>query len=82
MPPPRFGEIEAAIDPDWMARVLREMILIRSENPFDDPPGEGTREQEMADYLAGHLAALGMTGLRFILFVFSIHSQITLQLSS
>ena len=61
MPAPRFADIEAAIDPDWMARILREMILIRSENPFDDPPGEGTREQEMADYLAGHLSDLGMT---------------------
>ncbi len=60
MPTPRFAEIEAAIDPDWMARVLREMILIRSENPFDDPPGAGTREQEMAEYLAGHMADLGM----------------------
>ena len=44
-----------------MARILQEMILIRSENPFDDPPGEGTREQEMADYLAGHLSDLGLT---------------------
>ena len=61
MPAPLFTDLEAAIDPDWMARILKEMILIRSENPFDDPPGEGTREQEMADYLAGHLSDLGMT---------------------
>jgi acetylornithine deacetylase/succinyl-diaminopimelate desuccinylase family protein len=61
MPPPIFRNIEAAIDPDWIARTLREMILIRSENPFDDPPAEGTREKEMADYLAGHLADLGFT---------------------
>lgn len=56
-----FRDIEAALDPDWIARTLREMILIRSENPFDDPPAEGTREQEMAEYLVGHLSDLGLT---------------------
>jgi len=55
-----FGEPEKAIDREWIFGILREMILIRSENPFDDPPREGYREKEMADYLAGHLSALGL----------------------
>jgi hypothetical protein len=56
----RFEDIQQAIDREWMFQALREMILIRSENPFDDPPAEGYREKEMADYLAGHLSALGL----------------------
>jgi acetylornithine deacetylase len=53
--------MEKAIDREWMFQVLREMILIRSENPFDEPVREGFREKEMADYLAGHLSGLGLT---------------------
>jgi acetylornithine deacetylase len=56
----RFAEVESAIDRDWMQRILQEMILIRSENPFDDPAREGYREQEMADYLAGQLSGFGL----------------------
>ena len=37
----RFAEVESAIDRDWIYRILQEMILIRSENPFDDPAREG-----------------------------------------
>jgi acetylornithine deacetylase len=55
-----FTEIQTAIDREWIFQVLHEMILIRSENPFDDPPQEGYREKEMADCLAGHLSALGL----------------------
>jgi acetylornithine deacetylase/succinyl-diaminopimelate desuccinylase-like protein len=55
-----FEDVQKAIDPEWIFQVLQEMILIRSENPFDDPPSEGYREKEMADYLAGHLSALGL----------------------
>jgi len=55
-----FEDVQKAIDQKWIFQVLREMILIRSENPFDDPPREGYREKEMADYLAGHLYALGL----------------------
>ena len=39
----RFAEVEQAIDRDWMYRILQEMILIRSENPFDEPAREGYR---------------------------------------
>lgn len=54
----RFEELQAALDPAWIARVLQEMVSIRSENPFDDPPAPGYREQEMAEYLDGQLAGL------------------------
>jgi acetylornithine deacetylase/succinyl-diaminopimelate desuccinylase family protein len=60
MPQGLFENVQKAIDPEWIFRVLHEMILIRSENPFEDPPQEGYREKEMADYLAGHLSALGL----------------------
>jgi len=56
----RFEDVQKAIDREWVFRSLREMILIRSENPFDDPPAEGYREKEMADCLAGHLSTLGL----------------------
>jgi acetylornithine deacetylase/succinyl-diaminopimelate desuccinylase family protein len=55
-----FRKAEKAIDPDWIFEVLREMVLIRSENPFDDPPRKGYREKEMAEYLAMRLSSLGM----------------------
>ena len=55
-----FSRVASAIDRSWMVRILQEMILIRSENPFDDPAREGYREQEIADYLAGHLSDLGL----------------------
>jgi acetylornithine deacetylase len=55
-----FEDVQTAIDREWMFQILQEMILIRSENPFDDPPREGYREKEMADYLAGHLYSLGL----------------------
>lgn len=60
MDPKQFDELQAGIDPDWLRRTLQQMILIRSENPFDDPAGPGYREQEMAEYLAGLLADLGL----------------------
>jgi hypothetical protein len=34
----RFEDVQKAIDCEWMFQALREMILIRSENPFDAPP--------------------------------------------
>jgi acetylornithine deacetylase len=58
MEPRQFEDLQAAIDEAWLARVLQEMVSIRSENPFDDPPTPGYREQEMAEYLAGQLADL------------------------
>jgi hypothetical protein len=38
-----FAAVDSAIDRDWMYRILQEMILIRSENPFDAPAREGYR---------------------------------------
>jgi len=55
-----FKIMQRAIDSEWMFQVLQEMILIRSENPFDEPPREGYREKEMADYLTELLSDLGL----------------------
>lgn len=55
-----YDELQAGIDPEWLRRTLQEMIVIRSENPFDDPPSADRRELEMAGYLSGVLSGLGM----------------------
>jgi acetylornithine deacetylase/succinyl-diaminopimelate desuccinylase family protein len=55
-----YGELEKGIDASWIQGVLREMILIRSENPFHDPPTAGFREKEMADYLAERMSSMGL----------------------
>jgi len=55
-----YRELETGIDVSWIRRVLQEMILIRSENPFHDPPETGFREKEMADYLSGQMSSLGL----------------------
>ncbi|MGC8836963.1 MAG: M20 family metallopeptidase, partial [Anaerolineae bacterium] len=56
----QFEELQSAVDGAWLAQVLQEMVAIRSENPFDEPPSPGYREQEMAEYLTGRLADLGI----------------------
>jgi len=40
-----FKDGQTAIDREWIFGILGEMILIRSENPFDDPPQAGYRER-------------------------------------
>lgn len=56
-----YDEIAGQIDPDFLARTLKEMIEIKSENPFDEEPREGYREKEMGEYLADKMSELGMT---------------------
>ena len=55
-----FKDLERGIDPVWLRRTLQEMIAIKSENPFDDPPVPGYREQEMGEYLLDKISGLGM----------------------
>jgi acetylornithine deacetylase/succinyl-diaminopimelate desuccinylase family protein len=55
-----FKELQEGIQEEWLAQTLREMILIRSENPFDDPPSPGSREKEMAEYLMDQMSRLGL----------------------
>ncbi len=55
-----YEALQAGIEADWLRRTLQDMILIRSENPFDDPPRSGYREREMADYVVARLAELGL----------------------
>jgi len=54
-----------AADPDRLITDLTEMIATPSVNPFDDPPTQGQREQEFAEYLLGKFTDLGLeTGRR------------------
>lgn len=53
------------IDRDRLATTLIDLIRIRSMNPFDAPPAEGFREQEMAEHLMARLKAFDLeTGWR------------------
>ena len=52
--------LAAGIDSTSLADSLREMILIKSENPFHEEPREGYREREMGEYLAERMSAFGM----------------------
>jgi acetylornithine deacetylase len=55
-----YGKLEAGLDPEWGIRVLKEMVAIRSENPFHDDPEAGFREKEMAEYLSEQMSSLGL----------------------
>ncbi len=55
-----YHELAQGIDATWLRRTLQEMIAVRSENPFDEPPQPGFREQEMAEYLLEHMSQLGL----------------------
>lgn len=60
MTPNHFNELSQQIDRGLLVATLKEMIALKSENPFDEAPREGYREQEMGDYLAEQMSALGM----------------------
>lgn len=53
-------EIAGQLDRNSLARMLKEMIAIKSENPFDEEPRQGYREKEMGEYLADTMSMLGM----------------------
>lgn len=55
-----FEDLEQGIDADWLRRTLQEMIQLRSENPFDNPPSPGFREKEMAEYMLDQMSNLGL----------------------
>lgn len=53
------------INRDRLATTLIDLIRIRSMNPFDAPPAEGFREQELAEHLMAWLEAFDLeTGWR------------------
>ena len=53
-------EVEAAIDERRLIKTLQELILCRSENPFEDEPAEEQGEDAVARYMVKRLANLGI----------------------
>jgi len=43
-----FKELGTGFEASWLRQPLLEMIRIKSQGPFNDPPGTGFREKEMA----------------------------------
>lgn len=55
-----YKTIAGQIDAAFLTGALKDMIAIKSENPFKEAPREGYREKEMGEYLSDQMAALGM----------------------
>ena len=55
-----YSELLQALDERFLAERLKEMIAIKSENPFDEAPREGFREKEMGEYFSQQMCELGM----------------------
>lgn len=53
-------EVEAAVDERRLVETLQDLILCRSENPFEDEPSEEQGEESVACYMAGRLEKLGI----------------------
>lgn len=58
--PQLVEEVEAAIDERRLVETLQELILCRSENPFEDEPSEEQGEEDVALYMAWRLSELGV----------------------
>jgi acetylornithine deacetylase/succinyl-diaminopimelate desuccinylase family protein len=46
-----YSKLIGMIDEQFLVNKLKEMIAIRSENPFDEEPREGYREKEMGQFM-------------------------------
>jgi len=55
-----YQSLVESIDENYLQTCLKEMLAIRSENPFDTEPREGFREKEMGEYYAEMMSGLGM----------------------
>jgi len=55
-----YNKLANQLDRASLAKTLKEMIAIKSENPFDEEPRQGYREKEMGEYLADKMSELGM----------------------
>lgn len=53
-------EAEAAVDERRLVETLQELILCRSENPFEEEPVGGQGEESVARYMVGRLSDLGV----------------------
>ena len=55
-----YNELIQEIDDDLLLKTLTKMVMIKSENPFDEKAREGFREKEMADFFAESMRNLGL----------------------
>jgi acetylornithine deacetylase len=55
-----YKSLVASIDNTYVLERLQEMIVIRSENPFDSEPRAGYREAEMGQYYGEMMTANGL----------------------
>lgn len=53
-------ELESAIDERRLVETLRELICLRSENPFRESPSAYQGEKAVAQYMFGRLSSLGV----------------------
>lgn len=56
-----FNRLVQSIDMDRTTNLLKEMIAIKSENPFHEEPRAGYREKEMGQFLADRFSELGLS---------------------
>jgi acetylornithine deacetylase/succinyl-diaminopimelate desuccinylase family protein len=55
-----FSQLAKGISEQNLVELLKEMISIKSENPFNEEPRPGYREKEMAEFLGDHMSQLGL----------------------
>jgi acetylornithine deacetylase len=55
-----WDELIEQVDRSALVGRLKEMVSIKSENPFKETPREGYREKEMGEYLAEQMSSLNM----------------------
>lgn len=55
-----YSEPIGMIDQRFLVDKLKEMIAIKSENPFDEKPREGYREKEMGEYMCEAMRTLDL----------------------
>ena len=55
-----FNELVMTVNERFLIDRLKEMVAIKSENPFDQEPVEGFREKEMSKYYAQQMHQLGL----------------------
>lgn len=58
--PKHVEKVEAAIDERRLVETIQDLILCRSENPFEGEPSEEQGEEDVARYTARRLAELGV----------------------
>jgi len=55
-----YQEIVSQLDVSRLIDTLKEMLTIRSENPFDGEPREGYREKEMGEYYCDIMSEIAL----------------------